>query len=103
MGILTHPYLSAPAETDGCPFGDCSFRLLLNLSENRRDLLLGLCGIPRASKVSANGLFFFFRVGWEPGRVSMPSLKQVWNKDLISLGAVGTMGKDISALFPIGW
>ena len=33
----------------------------------------------------------------------MLALKQVWNKDLILVGAIATMSKDISALFSIGW
>ena len=51
-----------------------------------------------ASEVRADGLLFFWCVGWKPGVAGILALQEVWNKDLVLVRAFATVGKEVGAL-----
>lgn len=91
-------YLSTPAKSDSCPFSDCTLCLLLDILDDRGNLLLSLPEVRMASEVRANGLLLLFRVSWKPGRTCILALQEVRNEDLVLVGAFATIGKKIGAL-----
>ena len=97
-GWVAYEYFSAPAEAEACPFFDGSVRFLVEFGENGGDLRGGFVNVGVVGEVGTEGFLFFGRVKGEPARVGVMALEYVWDKDLILVGAVAALGKEIGAL-----